>query len=197
MIGTTKRVAAADFAGSTNETRARAQSSPVLTYAQQREAKRLAVSGSLTPGRAVVSNGGGSVGGNKQRHANWSGSDDRAANSSLNISRTDAVALAAKLNLVAKAKRRAAKLAPRTQLNLTFAVIECLLFGTFILQSTASSTAVYKNYSASATDAIGAIHEVRERQTAAETARAQLSIRAVFSFVACLFSLKAVLSVHC
>jgi hypothetical protein len=118
----------------------------------------------LTPGRAVVSNSGSAVGGNKQRHANWSGSDDRAANSSLNMSRTDAGALVAKLNLVAKAKRHAAKLAPRTQLNLTFAVIEALLFGAFILQSTASSTAVYKNYSASATDGIGAIHEVRERQ---------------------------------
>jgi hypothetical protein len=156
-----RRIAATD-SELPHEDRPRAHTNPVGTYAQQREAKRLAASGSLTPGRASVNNGGGGVTGGKQkpRHANWSGSDTRALNSSMNMSRTDAGHLATKLNLFAKAKRRAAKLAPRTQLNLTFAGITIFMIGAFILQSTASSTAVYKNYSASATDFIGAIHEV-------------------------------------
>jgi hypothetical protein len=104
----------------------------------------------------------------------------------LNMSHTDAGALAAKLNLFAKAKRHAAKLAPRTQLNLTFAVIELLMIGAFILQSTASSTAVYKNYSASATDGIGAIHEVstnnlQQKQQQRNTAISQLFFSVLFS----------------
>jgi hypothetical protein len=157
-----KRIAAIDCESS--EDRGRAQSNPVGTYAQQREAKRLAAAGvsSLTPGgRAALSNGGNNGGGGgRQRHANWSESEDRPINSSMNMSRTDAKALAARINVFAKAKRRIKKLAPRTQLNMTFAVIELFMIGAFILQSTASSTAVYQNYSASATDAIGAIHEV-------------------------------------
>eukprot|EP00953_Heterococcus_sp_UTEX-ZZ885_P007672 4628-Heterococcus_DN1.PRE.1 len=157
-----KRIAAIDIE---SESRGRAQSNPVGTYAQQREAKRLAAGGASSPsptpggGRAVLSNGGGNHGGGRQRHANWSESEDRPINSSMNMSRTDAKALVARINVFAKAKRRIKKLAPRTQLNMTFAVIELFMIGAFILQSTASSTAVYQNYSASATDAIGAIHE--------------------------------------
>jgi hypothetical protein len=152
-----KRVAAIELEPS--EGRGRATSSPVGTYAQQREAKRLAAAaaaGNSTPGRAALSNGGANGNSGKQKHANWSESDDnRGVNSSMNMSRTDAKALVASFNVFAKVKRRIKKLAPRTQLNLTFAVIELFMIGAFILQSTASSTAVYQNYSASATDAIG------------------------------------------
>jgi hypothetical protein len=156
-----KRIAAIDV--ESTENRGRAQSNPVGTYAQQREAKRLAAVGTSSPtpggGRAALSNGGNN--GGRQRHANWSESEDRPMNSSTNMSRTDPKALVAKMNVFANAKRRIKKLAPRTQLNMTFAVIELFMIAAFILQSTASSTAVYQNYSASATDAIGAIHEVR------------------------------------